>query len=223
MLYFYRLRKSLSDPDIATNSKASPNSIEENKLVLDMLSPDKANKLLTDEQAVRFLVVQHPFTRLLNLWKTTFHKSNPVGKELLEEYPSIKTFMQHDISNSTERVDFKDFIEYITHESGSRSAPDFRPITTLCEPCTNPFELVIKHEGDKNDDIKHLLRIGRHIPQQLQEVPEFLEPSDDDGIKNYFGQLDRTTLLKLKQLYFWDFKLYGYSFDMNTLEIGGIA
>ena len=140
--------------------------------------------------------------------------------------PSCRYLLLPYVSNSTERVDFRDFIEYITHESGSRSAPEFRPITTLCEPCTNPFELVIKHDGnDKNSDIKHLLRIGRHIPNQLQEIPEFKNETENNDlkseIKKYFGQLERTTLLKLKQLYFWDFKLYGYSFDMNTFEVGG--
>lgn len=90
--YFYRLRKSLLDPDIARDAAASPNSQEENKLVLDMLANDKANKLLTDEQAVRFLVVQHPFTRLLQLWKTIFNKANPQGKELQSDNNLVKNF-----------------------------------------------------------------------------------------------------------------------------------
>ena len=71
-----------------------------------------------------------------------------------------------------------------------------------------------------------MLQVGAKIPKHLQEIVE-LKKTDEhlqglrDEVKKYFTQLEKTALLKLKQLYFWDFKLYGYTFDLNTLEIGG--
>lgn len=220
--------------------------MEENKMILDTLDRTRANKLLTDEQAVRFIVVQHPFSRLVKLFKNIFDKRNHYGKNLLSEYSYIKDFVSHSTDDLEEILDFRDFIDYLTHETGSKSVPDFRPATTLCEPCTNPFDLVIKHEAPKTD-INHLLKLGYNIPPQLQNLlpednagnnqPELIDMKDEkllnkknqamiaDEIKlvqKYFGMLEKTTLLKLKQLYFWDFKLYGYTFDTNTLTIGGL-
>ena len=205
-------------------------------MVLDTISYDRANHLLTDERAVRFIVVQHPFSRLVILWKTIFDKRNVYGKELLSEYSYMRDFISHSTENIDQLIDFRDFVDYLTHETGSKSAPDFRPATTLCEPCTNPFELVIKHEA-KYSQIEHLLKLGLDIPKGLLRFPKDAGSDDTEEIerrhaeeieeeknlvKEYFGMVERTALLKLKQLYFWDFKLYGYTFDATSLEIGGL-
>ena len=70
------------------------------------------------------------------------------------------------------------------------------------------FPVPFAHIGDDIEEIER-----RH----LEEVEE-----EKNLVKEYFGMVERTALLKLKQLYFWDFKLYGYTFDATSLEIGGL-
>ena len=112
--YFYKLREYSKNPGSEIN--VSPNAQEENKLVLDMLPLETANVLLTERNALRFLVVEHPFVRLLQLWKRLFNKKNPEGKELMEQYPYMNDFVSHAVDDIEEIIDFRDFVEYVSRK-----------------------------------------------------------------------------------------------------------
>ena len=105
--------------------KSSPNAQEENKLVLDMLPLEIANILLTERNALRFLVVEHPFVRLLQLWKRLFNKKNPEGKELMEQYPYMNDFVSHAVDDIEEIIDFRDFVEYVSNDRSIHKIWDF--------------------------------------------------------------------------------------------------
>ena len=43
----------------------------------------------------------------------------------------------------------------------------------------------------------------------------------EDIIKFYFSQVDKRTIRRLMDLYFYDFATAGYTFDVNTYTAGG--
>jgi len=80
-------------------------------------------------------------------------------------------------------------------------------ISALCDPCANPFDFVAKFET-LSEDANWLLE------RADSELKFPIVTEDHDGWRAEWATLeeaDRRVAQKMQQLYYWDFRLFGYS------------
>lgn len=183
------------------------NSTEEQKEVeefVDHIPHQEGDSLLVSSAVTRFIVVRHPFGRLHAIWFSIFRNDNQEGKELFEKY-SMSRYVRSDPDEGY-FINFYDLCQFVSEDSQARTNPLFKPLTALCDPCSNPFDFVAKFET-LTEDANWLL-------QRADSVLVFPSITENYDIwKNDWKKLEKKNsqvAQKLHQLYYWDFRLFGY-------------
>lgn len=131
------------------------------------------------------------------------------------------------IKDPNHRIAWKDFAEFTAEYGTSVSLLDyhFKPVWSLCEPCDYAYSYIVKSETVERDESWLLTRLGiADVKLGRHGVPpggSLVNANPSDKIKFYMSQLSDQTRRKLFRIYEKDFKLFGYTFDFETLESGG--
>ncbi|XP_011298952.1 carbohydrate sulfotransferase 11-like [Fopius arisanus] len=184
--------------------------------------PSELLKALTKN--LSFLIVRHPFERLIRTYEDKFilEGDDKFYQEMGEKI-IWRTRLQDDFSllrdgtiNQTYLPpSFEELVKFTLCEWKDNKLQDehWKPITKFCTPCHVPFDYIIKFETLEKEEQVLIERAN------LQEVlkPRWEDDTSDEKIEvleqKYFSTLSKQQILELYKYYKADFELFEYSMD----------
>ena len=160
------------------------------------------------ERFFTFLVVRHPFERLVSLYKKFDLETYSQGDvDYILPFKTYMEMMRDTTANTNITVDiiFKHFIQFVIN-SPSHFYP-WKTIYEACSPCTLKYDFVAYYEWNfeqKNVLAKHL---GLTFSKNKRNLRE------QGTVKNwwkYYNIISDTDIAKLYEMYKKDFDLFGY-------------
>ncbi|XP_018014307.1 carbohydrate sulfotransferase 12-like [Hyalella azteca] len=185
----------------------------------------------------RFLVVRHPFERLVSCYRDKFENANKPyyhelhGKRMMRMYRDLgdNPVSRTEVNNLMARADadpdrervlgnpfanpvgptFTEFIKYVV----SKHSDDehWTPYHHQCAPCSIDYNFILKFENLNKENAQFLQRLnaGADVGQRKDNI--FSGPPTAEVACSYFSQLDTALLYQLTKKYEPDFKLFGYT------------
>ena len=88
----------------------------------------------------------------------------------------------------------------------------WRPFISRCNYCTIPYTVIGRLET-MEEDLQYIKQITSLEFELVKKNPSS-GGSTTDLARMYFGQLNKTVMMQLYELYRVDFEMFGYSMDM---------
>ncbi|XP_023332202.1 carbohydrate sulfotransferase 14 [Eurytemora carolleeae] len=210
------------------------------RAIAPVLPTQKIKELLSKptSESVSFLIVRHPFDRLLSAYRDKMERKNRYyynlyGKEIVRKYRERgiarfgHKFYQRNMNNGAPMVvpgrkgSEPTFWEFVTAIIEDELMDDhWMPISDLCSFCRKGlnYNVIIKYENMAAEERYLLNRLNVEdliIPQWENRYPG--QPIDQHIRDAYFNLLNEEEINDLFQLYEMDFHLFGYEMDMKYL------
>ncbi|KAK4298765.1 hypothetical protein Pmani_028919 [Petrolisthes manimaculis] len=241
MTYFLRL-KHINDnnPELASKSKKFQERVKYmprygggHKRVFEEYYPPRKNKQRRNEfeSSIRFLVVRHPFTRLLSAYRDKIARPNPkpfapffqdLQEAIVSKYRTPEREMQEDSSNSSQPT-FSEFVDFIIDSTKDLKTPKdwqvnvmcWLPYWVQCGVCSSDYQVVVKLETMQTD--VQFLAYAAGL-KEIQNIYEWRnvggESSSSSSVSSkYYSTLSRSQVQELYEIFRLDFELFGYSID----------
>ena len=159
----------------------------------------------------KFTVVRNPMDRLLSTYMDKFYTVEHDGTprtppyihyaEKIKRYASLR---KHKLRNRSDKIEFIDFIRYISHFGQSRNE-HWETYDNLCHPCAINYDFIGKVETmlvDQSDILKGMNLAHMKLPVEHRvKHKSFLD---------YYKDVDEEDLAALKKAYELDFSLFSY-------------
>ncbi|XP_043284254.1 carbohydrate sulfotransferase 11-like [Venturia canescens] len=219
-MYNFNLLAGYS-PQFLKASKAVPVSLARQRYPRP--TADELARYLND--SVSFLIVRHPFERLLSAYRDKLEQSLPhtfhskLGTHIVSQYR--RKDPKKGIRQGPRYPHFEEFVRWLLCEwrAGYELDMHWTPVVNFCTPCQVRFDVIAKFET-LHDDQNYLIKQA-HVGHIIK--PEWKNPTrgvqTKDVIKNYFAQLTKSQIADLYEMFRYDFVLFGYSPD-DYLAIG---
>ncbi|XP_068203029.1 carbohydrate sulfotransferase 11-like [Palaemon carinicauda] len=178
------------------------------------------------KKSLRFIVVRHPFSRLLSAYRDKMErpKPRPFTPYFKDLQKAIIMKYRPEGSNITSpNPTFSEFVDYIIDSTEHlKTAKDWKENVVCwstfwaeCGVCSSDYQVVIKLET-MNDDEQFLAHIANL--KEIQNVQEWRNlkragVSSTVLLPKYYGSLTREQIYKLYERYKIDFELFGYTVD----------
>jgi len=171
------------------------------------------------ENYTKFIIVRHPFERLVSAYYNKLVPNNPkknpqfaeLAKLIKSTYGSANN--KKDFANSYPT--FEEFVDYVTNEilQNNRIDDHFRNFVPLCWPCAIDYE-VIAHTETLNNDIKYLLKKLKAPNEYYQLQKGYSKDGNrittsEKSLKE-FWKIPRHKIYRLYMAYRNDFLLFNY-------------
>ena len=186
-------------------------------------SDENINDILTARDITRIMHVRHPFLRLHSAWTDKFSKNFNFDHDIritkmFRHYDYvIWTFEDNDRypRDPDARVSFYAFLKYISKGMGfvrnTRNGFNghWARYTEICWPCVVDYTYITRLETI-DDDSRYLFdKAG--FGEKIGYFPPAYNNSDSiDKVEKIFKSFPTSLVDKLYDLYYWDFKLFGY-------------
>ncbi|XP_015109681.1 carbohydrate sulfotransferase 11 [Diachasma alloeum] len=194
--------------------------------------PSQSELLKALDKNLSFLIVRHPFARLV---RTYYDKFVLEGDDKFYQEVGLKiidrTRLEDDLTARLKVMDheglpptlkqtdlpptFEELVKFALCEWRDNKPQDehWKPITRFCTSCQVPFDYIIKFETLEEEEQVLIERAN------LQDVlkPKWEDNSSSEEIEDlereYFSQLSKRQILELYEYYKADFELFEYSMD----------
>ncbi|XP_060533589.1 carbohydrate sulfotransferase 11 [Cylas formicarius] len=174
---------------------------------LSQLPPSEIRTVL--REYTLFLIVRHPFERLLSAYRNKFTETLPSSKYFQARYGKeiIKKYRRGAVSSDA-NVTFSEFVAYLLDE-GAETNEHWRPVYDMCLPCTLNYTFVGRYET-LVEDARTVLNMVGAPPLAF---PVTRPARTRDNLKRYYQELSVYTIGRLYRRYLADFKLFGYGLE----------
>ncbi|XP_053545540.1 carbohydrate sulfotransferase 8-like [Bombina bombina] len=158
----------------------------------------------------KVMFTRDPMNRLVSAYRDKLHHDEPYyGKKLVH---TIKGMFREDI-NSTEKVTFEEFVQFILQEKTKYRDIHWKPMYQLCDPCNIHYDIIGKYET-MNQDAEYVLKTIR-APKHLKypSIKHYPDESrtNEKMTADHFKNLSSVILKGLLYLYRHDFSMFEYS------------
>ncbi|XP_048510226.1 carbohydrate sulfotransferase 11-like isoform X2 [Athalia rosae] len=175
--------------------------------------------------SLSFLIVRHPFERLLSAYRDKLEHSLPNS---FHSKLGAHIVSHHRVKGSSKGGRhgpryplFEEFVRWLLGEwkAGNELDMHWTPIANFCTPCQVRFDIIAKFET-LHEDQNYLIKQA-HVDHIIK--PEWKNPTrgsqTKDVMKGYFAQLTKSQIKELYQMFKYDFLLFDYHPD-DYLSIG---
>lgn len=217
------LARDMRDP-LSTGHKFGWQDRQKNTEISQELAPELGTQLIRNKNSFITIAVRHPFAKLISGWNDKLASDITYSSFVLEAYPHMQKYANN--LDPKHVLRFEDLAEYIAAYGHDLANLDyhFMPMQNLCRPCLYPYNHVVKLESLSLDEkfLKMTLNVSSLPWEQKGSKYYNAEQSNPvDIIRSYFSKIRKSTIRKLMKLYYHDFALFGYTFDVDTLTAGG--
>ncbi|XP_006821771.1 carbohydrate sulfotransferase 11-like [Saccoglossus kowalevskii] len=157
---------------------------------------------------IRFVVVRHPFTRLVSLFAQKLDRRP--DRRLISE---LLSKMQQITESNSSTMNFHNFVDYLikTKEPTETWNSHFRPMHLLCFPCNIDYD-IIGHLETIHEDSEYLFHeIGSTLSYPKKSSRTATNSSTTDNLLRYFSTISDDQIWNLYKIYKMDFEMFGYS------------
>jgi len=186
------------------------------KALRDHYPRQSNNKIMKD--TFRFLVVRHPFERILSAYRDKLEDLNRdleardgfyhtmYGKHIVAEYRDRTDTNLTGVPEPT----WREFITYLLNTPVTKYDEHWMPIWMLCSPCVIRYDVIAKMETFSEDTQLTLAQAGLEEQLALEWKHRTGTGGDSDTIADYYSQLSQSEVAALFKKYQLDFELYEY-------------
>ncbi|XP_046387638.1 carbohydrate sulfotransferase 11-like [Ischnura elegans] len=176
-----------------------------------------------------FMVVRHPFERLLSAYRDKLENSKvglehgvlhfyeKYGRRIVSKYRFNRTLGRDAVMDlKEERIEptFQEFVRYLIDEDLTRADDHWIPYYLFCTPCLLRYDFIAKVETMQRDQ-EYVIRssglLGEKGIQPRWRHQTRGGRSVGDTAKLYFSQLTVKEIMALYNKYSLDFELFGYN------------
>lgn len=189
-----------------------------------LLTKNLFKKLIT--QTIKFLVVRHPFERLMSAYVDKLESySRDVdyrggyyyamyGHDIVASYRAKykQKFPANPLFEKKE-PSFVEFVEYLIETPLDKYDEHWKPIFVLCPPCHFNFDIIVKMETFKRDTQFLLNQRGLDSGLLTRKHSTKAGESDGDLKKRLFSQLSKKMVSALQDKYRIDLTMFEYDVE----------
>lgn len=186
-------------------------------------SPEEINNVINQPETNSFMVVRHPYQRLVSAYVDKFSKYNPwfyttYGNDVIHKYRPkyIKMFgpiEDNHYFKSRNILTFWEFVQWVIDTDPDDMNEHWQPMYKLCSLCTRSYKYILKFENLvlETQHLLHLLDIESIIPPTQWNHPGHTAKENLVLTQMYFEEISPQDIEELFDIYEIDFKLFDYS------------
>ncbi|ROT72651.1 chondroitin 4-sulfotransferase [Penaeus vannamei] len=192
---------------------------------IKMMPLSKLTRLVIAGDVTRVINVRHPIDRLVSAYKNKFYNGQPTipGEKFTNFFQKAQKLLGRPWQRGTATsISFPEFLQYVLEESKSGLSTmncHWRPIHSVCLPCTAKYKYIMKLETIEEDlaFLKEELDIREMNVTLKMNVNKKQEGRTSD---DYFRGLPVDLLAGVRRLYEYDFTLFDYAIPDYLENIG---
>ncbi|XP_047346385.1 carbohydrate sulfotransferase 11-like [Vespa velutina] len=195
------------------------NAIQMNTIVKQAFPSDlNLNKTLKKLRATKkFLIVRHPFERLLSAYRDKLEHMNGreyyykrFGRHITHKYRKHKNSTRTKLEPT-----FEEFLEFIVHEKYFDE--HWAPYYDTCKPCMIHYDYILKFETFQEDHRFFMQETGLKYYLYKKSGFKNINPhgrTTSNLLRKYLENIPKLLLQKIYKIYEKDFKLFSYFPDL---------
>ncbi len=190
-----------------------------------------------------FLVVRHPFDRLVSAFRDKIERARKpginqnwyyrtygrsivsryradaiahLGRDFFSKENNYGTPVKVNGYRTAALPSFWEFVQYVKASNPQKMDEHWRPTTNYCSLCSIKYDIVVHFENLSNEGeyLKNVIDPDR-VSEEAWMNPNPTGLKHEDLTKKYFEQLSDSDVMALYKIYEYDFKMFGYQFSFR--------
>lgn len=167
--------------------------------------------------SLTFVIVRHPFERLLSAYRDKIYNSLPNTIHRTLSSAIVRRYRPQAVTKSnSRRASFEEFVLYLLDTfRTNESALDMHwaPVVQFCTPCLVNFNMILKFETLQEDQ-RYLIELaGLSLLIKPEWFNEGKGGATSEMIGKFYSELSADQLYQLYNVYKYDFELFDYTME----------